>query len=168
MGFLKDKRVRFAIGLAVVLLAIKWLFSDSLLFAMSTIEEGNTGSATTAFLPLVLDFFIGALVAIGAWVIDAGSFLVGRFSPSSQPAAALSTDADSMRSNVISLGNAVASNDIDAIEPLMTLIRQPFAIRELSEAYTSGKMEEAERLSAELKKMHGAGSAPTQPKRGAK
>ena len=179
--FFKDRRVQFAIGLAVVLLAVKWLFTGSLLMAADAIDEGKTGSVTTAALPLVLDFVVGAMIAIGAWVVDLGGVLLGRIAGSAAASAPggisgaagvlIANDADAMRSNVIALGNAVAINEADSIEPLMTMIRQPFAIRELSEAYTSGDIERAERLNAELKKMHGAGAAPSTAvagKRGAK
>ncbi len=152
-----DRRVQFAIGLAVVLVAAKWLFTGSLLYTADTLESGETGSVTTAVVPLVLDILVGALIGIGAWVVNLVEVMAGKVKQqtSSQPTGVrISNDSDAMRSNVIALGNAVAVGDTESIEPLMTMIRQPFAIRELSEAYSAGEIEKAELLSAELKKMH--------------
>ena len=82
----KDRRLLGAIGIAVVVLGIKWLFTGSLLFDIDVLrgtatrqivtEDGKTAAVPVdkivAVTDVAHDFIITALVAIGTWTVNLG------------------------------------------------------------------------------------------------
>lgn len=181
-----DRRVQLAIGLAVVFVAAKWLFTGSLFYAAVDMtaapSEGQTksGIAFSALIPVVFDLAIGAFIGIGAYVINLAELLVGRVrslvdpNTGQQTAAAVAAPAStaepvsldspgSMRSAVMALGDAAASNDLDQLEKLRKQIRKPYALAELNDAYSKGDTAAAADLVDELNRM--IESAPTSAKK---
>jgi hypothetical protein len=96
-----DRRVHFAVGLAVCLLAAKWLFTGSLLYSVEAIQgevtrtvwddQGNVKSVpvsafTAGWLPLIFDFAITVMIGIGARVlVGAMSIFSGVKQAASEP-----------------------------------------------------------------------------------
>ncbi len=180
-----DRRVQLAIGLAVVFVAAKWLFTGSLFYAAVDMtaapSEGQTksGIAFSALIPVVFDLAIGAFIGIGAYVINLAELLVGRVrslvgqpEPITHAATTVSAAAvesvsldspGSMRSAVMALGDAAASNDLDQLEKLRKQIRKPYALAELNDAYSKGDTAAAADLVDELNRM--IESAPTSAKK---
>lgn len=164
----QDKRVQAAVGIFVIVLAVKWLASDGLLYAASvysgditreTVDaEGFTTSVPVTFgwstiLPLVFDALLALVVAVGAWVINLGEFLVGKFSKQNitpqarlPPSDTVVTDDDSIRKLAISLADAAQRNDSEALEANRVKLRMPQAIDELREAFSAKDGERARRL----------------------
>jgi hypothetical protein len=176
-----DRRVQFAVGLAVVLVAAKWLFTGNLFYAaidMTTApSEGQTkaGLTLSAIMPIVVDVVVGVLVAIGTYVFNIGEYLFGRVQNARSPSpdtshASESAPADSstdMRAAVIALGDAAAMNDIESLERLRVRIRKPYALFELQQAYEKNDLDTVGELVVELNKMHGATAvAKTASKKG--
>lgn len=170
MNFFNDKRVRFAIGVAVsvatIALGIKWMFTGSLLSAADTIDEGKTGSVSTAVIPLLMDFIPWLMIAIGTYVVTFFRAAFGAIQKATQPdgsAAApaadasttgrLMTDAKALERLVLDLGNAVAINDLPLVAELQRQLRLPFALDELSEAYRSGNITLGKSLAAEVEQL---------------
>jgi len=182
-----DRRVHLAIGLAVVFVAAKWLFTSSLFYAAVDMTakpaEGQTSAGLTlsALLPIVFDLAVGALIFIGGYAINLFDLLFGRVRQlvdpdTSQPQAvsgvagvtasesAVSLDSpNSMKRAVDSLGDAAAMNDLDQMEKLRKQIRKPYALAALNDAYSKGDTEAAATLVDELNRMH-----DSQPVRGKK
>ena len=162
-----DRRVQFAVGLAIVLVAAKWLFTGTLLFAIADLqsapEDGQTrtGLVTNALVPGFVDTVVGVIIAIGAWILNLGGMLAGMISSNLRPAPAPAetstvNDFDRRRNEVIEFAQAAADNDKETLEALRVQIRKPQALAELNEAYTVGDTESASRLKAELDAMVGA------------
>lgn len=174
-----DRRVHFAIGLAVVFIAAKWLFSNSLFYAAvdmtSKPAEGQTSAGVTlsALLPVVFDLLIGGIIFIGGYAVNLAEIVFGRVKQlvdpnTGQPVANVSAAANptaaaeavsldspnSMKRAVDSLGDAAAMNDLDLLEKLRKQIRKPYALAALNEAYTKGDTEAAAALVDELNRMH--------------
>lgn len=171
--FLHDRRVAFAIGVATTLLAIKWLFSDSLLFATTIIEEGKTGSTTTAILPLLLDGFVALMVGIGTHMVSFGLFVAGRVQSLVAPVAAppgaapepaaptadrpLSVTADPASLTALrdELADAVAAADTPRENEARRRLRLPFAMAEMNAAYAAGDTATGRKLSEEVERLIG-------------
>lgn len=173
-----DRRVHFAIGLAVVFIAAKWLFSNSLFYAAvdmtSKPAEGQTSAGVTlsALLPVVFDLLIGGIIFIGGYAVNLAEIVFGRVKQladpnTGQPVASVGTAApaaaaeavsldspNSMKRAVDSLGDAAAMNDLELLEKLRKQIRKPYALAALNEAYTKGDTEAAAALVDELNRMH--------------
>jgi hypothetical protein len=167
-----DRRVHLAIGLAIVFVGAKWLFTGSLLYAAVDMTakpaEGQTSAGVTfsALLPVLFDLVIGGIIFLGGYAINLADIVFNRarqiVSPdtgqtvavpptSSEP---LVDSASGMRQAILSLGDAAASNDLESIERLRIQIRKPYALASLSEAYGKGDTAAAAELVAELNKMH--------------
>jgi hypothetical protein len=171
MNFFNDKRVRFAIGVAVsvatIALGLKWMFTGSLLSAADTIDEGKTGSVSTAVIPLLMDFIPWLMIAIGTYVVTFFRAAFGAIQKATQPdgstAAAtatdgstpgrLMTDKQALERLVLDLGNAVAINDLPLVAELQRQLRLTFALDELSEAYRSGDITLGKSLAAEVEQL---------------
>ncbi len=71
-----DRRVQLAVGLAVVFVAAKWLFSGSLFYAAVDMTaqpaDGQTSAGLTisALLPIVFDLAIGGIIFLGSYAIN--------------------------------------------------------------------------------------------------
>lgn len=172
-----DRRVQLAIGLAVVFVAAKWLFTGSLFYAAvdmtATPAEGQTkvGLTASALLPIVFDLVIGALIAIGGYAINLAELVLGRVKQlvdpvTGQPVAAspptaatdvVSLDSPgSLKRAADALADAAAVNDRERGDQLWSQIRKPYALAELNDAYTKGDTEAANALVKELNDMHAA------------
>ncbi len=169
MDWKNDRRVQFAIGLAIVFVGLRWLFTGNLFFAAVDMSaepaNGQTRAGVTinAVLPVLIDVFVGSLIAVGAWMINLSELIVGKLKgslspPQAEPTAAVASmpsAEDRMRSLVIDLGRAAWENDLEKLEALRWQIRKPQAIAELSAAYDANDMETAASRKAELDKMLG-------------
>lgn len=166
-----DRRIQFAIGLAVVLVGVKWLFTGTPLFAIGDLQaapaEGQSkASATaTALLPVVVDLVVGVLVAVGAWVVNLAGMIFSRVSGSEAPASSVEADSSSKaRQTVLDFARAAARNDLVAMESLRVQLRRPEALAEYRDACEAGDVEAASRLNEELAKLIG-GSVPAVTKK---
>jgi hypothetical protein len=177
MKFFQNKLVHLAIGagfcIALTLVAIKWLFSDSLQFTAAEIEDGKTGSAV-AMLPLIFDVAVGSMIWIGSTIVMVIGWVATRtkqlLNDDAQPAPAttlaatatgkLTTQSDSqaLQRVVLDLGNAVAINDLTTAAKLQRQLRFPFALSEMQEAYAAGDLERGKSLAAEVERLISADS----------
>jgi hypothetical protein len=158
----KNKRLLFAVGcaaIASVFVALKWLFTDSLLSAADTIDEGKTGSVATAVVPLAIDFLCWFIIAIGTYVVAGTRLLFEGFrkaTDSTVPVAtsiqsgSLQTDAKALERIVLDLGNAVAINDQVSVATLQRQLRLPFALDEMQRAYREGNVKLGKSLANEI------------------
>lgn len=177
-----DRRIQFAVGLAVVLVLAKWLFTGSLFYAAVDVQrvpaDGQTSAGVTvsALLPLVVDLVVGVLVSIGLWIMNAGEWLFGRvrsdMQASAHPQSPLHADTSQVASSppvpsvlvglqglnqeiVLDLGRAALSNDQEKLELIRWQLRKPQAIKELAEAYDQGDADTVQARKAELDAMLG-------------
>lgn len=173
-----DRRVQFAVGLAVVFVAAKWLFTGSLFYAAVDMTakpaDGQTSAGVTfsALLPVVFDLVIGGIIFVGGYAINLAEIVFGRVKtlldpetgqpqssaslagPSSVETSQVSLDSPaSMKRAVDQLGDAAAVNDLELLEKLRKQIRKPYAMAALTEAYSRGDTEAAATLVDELNKM---------------
>lgn len=167
MKIFQDKRVLFAIGVAVsvatIALGIKWMFTGSLLSAADTIDEGKTGSISTAVIPLLMDFIPWLMIAIGTYVVTFFRAAFAAFQEATKPdgeqtvadssSSRLMTDAKALERLVIDLGNAVAINDSPLVAELQRQLRLPFALDEMNQAYRDGDITLGKSLAAEVEKL---------------
>jgi multisubunit Na+/H+ antiporter MnhC subunit len=181
-----DRRMQFAVGLALLVMGISWLFTGDLLYSINILRgeavreridnDGNVSSVpvptSVAVTSLVVDFAVGAIVAIGAWVLNLGGIVYSKLagSPSSQPVADKSTvmpvaesEDDRTRKLVVALATAAQANDREKMDALRIELRLPKAMDELQEAYRAGDLELAASLNAELQEM--IAGPKTTPKR---
>jgi hypothetical protein len=182
-----DRRVHFAVGLAIVFVAAKWLFTGSLFYAAVDMTakpaDGQTSAGVTfsALLPVVFDLLIGGIIFIGGYAINLAEIVFGRVRtlvdsggantkadgleghPTDAASQAVSLDSPaSMKRAVDQLGDAAAVNDLELLEKLRKQIRKPYAMAALTEAYSRGDTEAAAVLVDELNKML---DTPVQSKR---
>lgn len=145
----EDKRIQFAIGVAVLILAIKWIFSQTLsdaYLSYTAIEEDpeklkNPMDFWAMIMPIV-DIFIASMVGIGAYVIRSSEWLFGRIKDISPVVETGDLIKDFAR--------AAAINDEEKLINLRIQIRRPYAIGELTEAITNGDRSKANSLFEEL------------------
>lgn len=164
-----DRRVQFAIGLAIVLVAAKWLFTGSLMSDVEVMrgqvteqvmdEDGALKSVpvptSAGVISIAMDFLIGALVTIGAWVLNLGGLLVGRLTNSTTSPSLVDepppvSEDEKTRKLAIALAAAAQSNELDQLEALRIQLRLPMAMDELRDAYQAGDLTAAGTLNAEL------------------
>lgn len=159
-----DKRVKFAIGVAVTAIAVKWLFTGTPLFAIfdfqAAPEDGQTksGVAIAAVLPVVIDLVVGIFVGVGAWVMNIGEVIAGFVSSrvhavdsGSATAGAPVLSEDSLTKKlVVEFASAAQVNDLQQLEALRVQLRMPMAMDELQAAYRAGDLESASTLNTEL------------------
>lgn len=180
-----DRRMQFAVGLAILAIGISWL-SGNLFYAINILrgeavreQIDNDGNVSSVLVPtsmavtsLIVDFVIGAVIAVGAWGMNLGGIVYGRLSnnSSSQPVADKSTvmplaesEDDRTRKLVVSLATAAQANDREKMDALRIELRLPKAMDELQEAYRAGDLELAASLNAELQEM--IAGPKTTPKR---
>lgn len=171
-----DRRMQFAVGLAILVMGISWLFTGDLLYAINILRgdavrermdnEGNLSSVpvptSVAVTSLVVNFAMGAVVAIGAWVLNLGGIVFGKLSSGSQAAAsgvsatnlpASDSEDDRTRKLVVALATAAQANDREKMDSLRVELRLPKAMDELQDAYRAGDLELAASLNAELQDM---------------
>lgn len=183
-----DRRVQFAVGLALLLLAVKVMFTGSLLSSIE-VMRGNVTEAVRAddgtmtrvtvpasqgMLEIAFDAIVTIVAGIGGYALTAIVLLFSRLQSMATPVETtisssieppVSVDSDSgLRKAVIALGEAAATNDLEAMERLRVQIRKPFAMESLNEAYREGNTTAAAVLVAELNKMHEA--TPAAKKKG--
>lgn len=175
-----DRRVQFAVGLAIVLVAAKWLFTGSLMSDVEVMrgqvteqvmdEDGALKSVpvptSAGAISIAMDFLIGVLVTIGAWVLNLGGLIMGKLTNSTtSPSLAdespppVSED-EKTRKLAIALAAAAQSNELDQLEALRIQLRLPMAMDELRDAYQAGDLTAAGTLNAELQTLI-AGPKPT-------
>lgn len=173
MDWKNDKRIHFAIGLAVTLLAIKMLFfPDNLFYAVEAFgtpdlnSEGvpeagqeHVGIGFEGILPLIVDFFVTAMVFIGGWIIAttvniwsavSGKLSTPTVSPASFAPVRSNPSNTSLETIKTSLAQAAALNNEKELLKIAKMIRRPYAIAQLNEALEKGDSEGAKRLFEEL------------------
>lgn len=154
-----NRAAKFIVGLALVVVGVNWLMTDSLFFAVRDSvqpEDGKLSAGADALLMTVLQVFAGVMVSIGGYVMGAAEWLFktvkGAVSDQSEPVSVTaavpgqvqltSTEpASDMKQLVIDLGRAAFENDQARLESLRWQIRMPQAIAELSDAYKKGDLE---------------------------
>lgn len=145
---------KFVVGLTLILVAINWWFSGSLVMAVhewmhpapppGSDDGGMHAAPPGAGLESGVGLVIWLVMALGGWVlsrVDQIAGLIGKFigSPTVQKVvhdAGSAADA-AMRQLLIDLGDAVLSNDKAKETELRWKIRQPQALAELVDAYTA-------------------------------
>lgn len=171
----QDRNVQIAIGLGLVLLALKWGFSGDFQFTRETLAGTATidvvsedGKVTSQVLPRdagvknqALDLVWGVLAIVGMVLARIGSaavalasIVIGKFSqPQTQaqdtPQVSSSFE-DTQRAAVLDLARAAKKNDQAAIREKIIELRRPDALKELQAAYVSGDRVAISALTTEL------------------
>lgn len=159
MDWIKSNRyIMAALGLAVVLLSLKWLlFSSNAEMALSALvappaaddPQFSVGALTW---PAVLDIALSVLASIGVFVFTSAIKIAGGiFSSLGQSAPSGSLPSD--------LARAVASNDSEAARRLSAAIRRPYAIAELVAALEAGDSKLADALTKEISGLAGSAAS---------
>lgn len=175
-----NKTLRFAVGVTLTVLLIRWLLTGDLLFAVRSVAEqpaeGETKSV--ALVSALWPIFFEAMVIVGtaalAWAFKLWDLLYGLVNSASEKPAAVAaagtsntaavaadgTDTAvqptvtqqpmSVDSLVQGLARAAATNDTAAMNKLKVQIRKPYALDELNQAYNDGDVQRVEKLTKEL------------------
>lgn len=165
-GWKSNRTIQIVVGvlsLAVVMVAVKWLFfSANLENAVAVMvetppDDAPRGVGFSLTWPAVLDAVLSVLASVGAFVLTRvlPQLAAGFGGLWSSIAAGSSddghvADASSASGIVLELAQAVAKGSGE-VSRLMWQIRKPYALHELVEAYSLGDSESVERLNAELK-----------------
>ena len=167
-NWLKSRNARIAIGVAVLFLAAKWLFTPTLsdaylAFNAPEVEDGNVADNTLDFWALVqpiVDMGLATLAGIGTVVLTLVQWAGNRFGafqddekiePVETPE---TTQAPSTEQLMTDLARAVASKDTAAEAQVRRELRRPYAMSELSQALEEGELSKVDGLVAELKAIH--------------
>lgn len=170
-----DKRLHAAIGLAVVVLALKWMFTDSLLRSVEVLQGNVTrdqwdnnvvtsvpvSTFLEGWLPLIYDGVVWLLVAVGSRVlfgaisgVTAVKSLVQKQSAvvdvKTQSVEAVVDTEGQLRSYVLSLGECAAQNDRTNGDLFWGKIREHRVREAFREAAASGDLETADAMLSEL------------------
>ena len=182
-----DRRLHAALGLAIILLAAKVMFTDTWTESVKVVSgstkvvesvdvDGNVKAIpvsvfTDGWLPMLLDLAYGVLVFIG------GKFLAGALmgadlirstvtgKPNAPPAvepASLDVTTDDFREYI----KATKVNDADSVNQYRIKIRKPDACRELNQACIEGDFVKGDAIYAELKQLFDVSPVPAKQKRG--
>ncbi len=164
MHWSKNPKIQFAVGITVIILLARWLFTGDLLLAgqvaMAPEDSGEEGLRSIPFTSIVGSMFWEAGVIVGASVIgwmfkiwdQIYEFLSSRSSAATSPVDSVPSIAASTTDDnpLVLLGQAVAMGDSEKAIELQRKIRLPYATRELVEAYQTGNMDAAKELQIEL------------------
>jgi hypothetical protein len=166
-----DRRIHFAVGLAVLVLACKWLITGSLLRSIEVLQGGVTTSVwddmgnvksvpvstfMEGWLPLIFDFAVTLIVAIGAKIVAGSLTLFGGVrstvsSPVVQANEAVPSDEKAQAlAWAQQLAIAAGANDKAAGDELWAKLRDYQLRKEIAAAVASGDMVAADSLLAEL------------------
>jgi hypothetical protein len=166
MDWKNNKRIQIAVGIAVVVLAFRWLFSNTVSNALLAyneppLEEGSVGDPMTALAMIwpFVELAMAILGAIGLYVLNAGEWIWAKAQGTSDQPMLQESTVDSPVASINpeavqrDLARAVAINDTAEVEKLKVLVRRPYALGELVEAVNGGKWDKAEGLFSELRSM---------------
>lgn len=170
MDWKNNKRIQIAVGLAVVVLAFRWLFSNTLsdaALAYSTppLDEGQVGDPATA-LAMIWPFVELAMVilgAIGLYVLNLGDWIWSQMKGVADSEVSIKSIAPATEKTTTNvnpevmqrnLARAVAMNDDAEIGRLRVLVRRPYALGELVDAVNENDFSKAETLFGELRGMY--------------
>jgi hypothetical protein len=149
----KSKRVQFAIGLAVILIGLKWLFSNTLgdaylAFTAPEVEEGNTGNLLDLYAKLApfIDIAVAFVIGVGAYTVRFGEWIYGKIKEEEPVPETPQNSSDIIRD----FAKAAAVNDPGALKELQFQIRQPYAIDELVAAVKEFDRDKVDVLLEEL------------------
>lgn len=170
-----NKTLRFAVGVTLTVLFIRWLITGDLLFAVQSAAEqpaeGETKSV--ALLSALWPMFFEAMIIVGtaaiAWAFKLWDLLYGLLNSASTKANTQATPTEtpestaqqpqSVDSLVQGLARAAATNDTATMAKLKVQIRKPYALDELNQAYNEGDSKRAESLTKELNAMISKGQS---------
>jgi hypothetical protein len=166
-----DRQIHFAIGLAVLVLACKWLITGSLLRSIEVLQGGvttnvwdSTGNVESVpvstflegWLPLIFDFVITLVVAIGAKIVAGSLTLFGGVrSTVSAPVVEVSDAVPSdEKAQALAwaqqLAIAAGANDKAVGDEVWAKLRDYQLRKEIAAAVAKNDMESADSLLAEL------------------
>ena len=158
MNWKSDKRIHFAVGVVLIFLGINWLFSGSLFCAIAETadptmdDQGQRLSSPIAtWLPIIFDFLVGICIGVGAYFVQAVSWI---FSGASRSEEVTVPSASPVAANPqLELARAAATNDREALLYQAGRVRAVYAREELSAAMANGDYKAAQQLFAELKQI---------------
>lgn len=173
-----DKRLHAAIGVAVVVLALKWMFTDSLLRSVEVLQGNVTrdqwdnnvvtsvpvSTFLEGWLPLIYDGVVWLLVAVGSRVLfGAISGYTAVKSLVNKQSVVASVESQSVAIDEVAQGQKLVADFVVAaqknlpaqLEECRVQLRKPEALFELNEAYEKGDLEKAALLSTELQSLIG-------------
>lgn len=158
MDWKNNKRIQVAVGLAVVFLALRWLFSPTLqdaalAYSEPPLAEGDVADPVSglALLWPVVELGIAFLAGVGLWVINIGDWAWNQFqSGRSETSKVAAASPDKIQRDLI---QAIATNDVEARAKLEPMVRGPEAISEMVASVSEGDFASAESKLAELKKL---------------
>ncbi len=156
-----NKRVQVAVGMAVLFLAMRWLFSPTLqdaALAYSTPPPAE-GDVADPFSGLalawpVIELGIAFLAGLGLWVINIGDWAWSQVqSKSSVVSSSPAVTAASPEKVQRELIQAIAMNDEVSRLRLEPMVRGPQAVEELNASIAEADFATAEVKFAELKRL---------------
>lgn len=166
-----DKRLHAAIGVAVVVLALKWMFTDSLLRSVEVLQGNVTrdqwdnnvvtsvpvSTFLEGWLPLIYDGVVWLLVAVGSRVLFgaiSGYTAVKSLVNKQSVVPAIDTTPVDAESQVVEWGRklviAAGDNDLVARDEMWTKLRDYQLRKQIYDAVAKNQMESADLLLAEL------------------
>lgn len=158
MQWQNNRKVQFAVGVTVIVLAIRWLLTGDLLYAVEAAQppaEGEVKSISflNALWPLLVETCVIVGSSVIAWALGIWSRVVDLFdgdgqtppTPVVEPATGLSKD------KILELGRAAVSGDSVRVAELVKEIRTPHIIAaEMQEAVIAGNLARIKELTSEL------------------
>lgn len=157
-----NRRVQVAVGIAIVFLGARWLFSPSLQDAALAYnspppQDGDVASPMTAMAMIwpVVEIAIAVFAGIGAYAINLGELLWSKVQAASSDQELATADSTGIDPIEIqrSLVRAVAMNDQEEAKRLKSVVRRPYAISELARAAEEGDFDTVTLRLEELRKM---------------
>lgn len=157
MDWKNNKRIQIAIGIAIIVLAMRWLFAPTLqdaalAYSAEPPADGNVADPLTGWALIwpVVELVLAMLAGLGAYAINLGDWLWGQVQGSSSSAAKATVAVASPDNVQRELIQAIATGNESARMRLEPMVRGPEAIREVSAALAEGEFGVAQERIAEL------------------
>lgn len=171
MDWKNNVRVQIAVGVAVIVLAVRWLFAPTLqdaalAYSTPAPAEGQLADPVSglALIWPAVEIVLAVLAGIGAYVINLGEWLFSKIQTQASPTKqqTVATSPDEIQRDLI---QAIATNDQAARARLEPMVRGPEAISELTAAVATGDFETAEAKLAELQRLAAQSEQSEAPKK---
>lgn len=157
MDWKNNKRIQIAIGIAIIVLAMRWLFAPTLqdaalAYSAEPPADGDVADPLTGWALVwpVVELALAMLAGLGAYAINLGDWIWSQIQGGSSSEGQLAVTAASPDRIHRELIQAIASGNESARMRLEPMVRGPEAIREVSAALAEGEFDAAQERIAEL------------------
>ena len=169
MNAAKTRNLHLAVGIGVVLLLARWLFTGDLLFAVSggvpQLEADGepllsaSGEQVKSVGPVVWTMAIETLIVIGAFVTSFATGLWDRLMTLIDGVQTQAEQPASPQNIPMQVMQAIASKDAAELKNLQSQIRLPYAMNDLQEALLSNDRVKVDDLLDEIRGLTPKGEA---------